>query len=295
MPEGIPLHTDRAAYNADDYPTEHTNDTDTATGIHHTLGTGENNAAAGDHTHAQLHDAVTVADTTTIDMSLTGQQVSGAVLPGGIKLDDLGAPDDNTDLNATTSVHGLLPKLGGGTDNFLRADGTWAEPPAGGDMALDDLTDVDAAAPNDGDVLTWDDDTSAWVAAAGTGSVAAFTDLDDVPPNYTDDGGKLVRVNLAETALEFIDPPAGTGDVVGPAGATDGNLALFDGATGKAIKDGGAPISELDDLSDVDAASPDDEDVLTWDADTSAWIAAPGGGSADVPSALKVYMATTFH
>jgi len=45
-----------------------------------------------------------------------------------IKLDDLAPPDDNTDLNASTSKHGLLPKLGGGTTNFLRADGTWAAP-----------------------------------------------------------------------------------------------------------------------------------------------------------------------
>lgn len=49
-----------------------------------------------------------------------------------IKLDDLAAPDDNTDLNATISQHGLLPKLGGGTTNFLRADGSWAAPVAGG-------------------------------------------------------------------------------------------------------------------------------------------------------------------
>jgi hypothetical protein len=48
-----------------------------------------------------------------------------------IKLDDLGTPDDNTDLNATTGRHGLLPKLGGGTTNFLRADGTWAAPSGG--------------------------------------------------------------------------------------------------------------------------------------------------------------------
>lgn len=44
------------------------------------------------------------------------------------KLDDFATPDDNTDLDATTSRHGLLPKLGGGTSNFLRADGTWAAP-----------------------------------------------------------------------------------------------------------------------------------------------------------------------
>lgn len=36
-----------------------------------------------------------------------------------------------------------------------------------------------------------------------------------------------------------IVPSGGTGDVVGPFFATDGNLAVFDGATGKLIKDGG--------------------------------------------------------
>lgn len=41
------------------------------------------------------------------------------------KLDDLAAPDDNTDLNATTSAHGLLRKLSNDTRQFLRGDGTW--------------------------------------------------------------------------------------------------------------------------------------------------------------------------
>lgn len=59
----------------------------------------------------------------------TSHQAGGSDI---IKLDDLGTPDDNTDLNATTGVHGLLPKLGGGTTNFLRADGTWAAPASGG-------------------------------------------------------------------------------------------------------------------------------------------------------------------
>lgn len=49
-----------------------------------------------------------------------------------VKLDDLATPDDNTDLNASTGAHGLLPKLTGGTTQFLRADGTWAAPGGGG-------------------------------------------------------------------------------------------------------------------------------------------------------------------
>ncbi len=44
-----------------------------------------------------------------------------------VKLDDLAAPDDTTDLDASTGAHGLLPKLSGSTAEFLRGDG--ASPP----------------------------------------------------------------------------------------------------------------------------------------------------------------------
>ena len=43
-----------------------------------------------------------------------------------VKIDDFAAGDDNADLDSSTSRHGLLLKLGGGTTNFLRADGAWA-------------------------------------------------------------------------------------------------------------------------------------------------------------------------
>ncbi len=42
---------------------------------------------------------------------------------------------DITVLNATTSKHGFLRKLGGGTTNYLRADGTWAAPSGTGPAA----------------------------------------------------------------------------------------------------------------------------------------------------------------
>jgi hypothetical protein len=48
---------------------------------------------------------------------------SGGIDP--IKLDDLATPDDNTDLNASASRHGLLPKLSGNAEDALRGDGTW--------------------------------------------------------------------------------------------------------------------------------------------------------------------------
>jgi len=43
-----------------------------------------------------------------------------------IKLDEFSAPDDNTNLNASTTAHGLLRKLNDNTREFLRGDGSWA-------------------------------------------------------------------------------------------------------------------------------------------------------------------------
>jgi hypothetical protein len=54
----------------------------------------------------------------------------------------------------TSTEAGLTPLSGGGTTNFLRADGTWAAPPAGGSLALTDLTDVTVSAAAQGQVLT---------------------------------------------------------------------------------------------------------------------------------------------
>lgn len=46
-----------------------------------------------------------------------------------IKLDDLAAPDDNTDLDVSTSAHGLAPKAPDDTAKYLRGDGSWATAP----------------------------------------------------------------------------------------------------------------------------------------------------------------------
>jgi len=46
-----------------------------------------------------------------------------------LKLDDLGIPDDNVDLNASTLQHGLLPKLSGTATEYLNGTGAWSTPP----------------------------------------------------------------------------------------------------------------------------------------------------------------------
>lgn len=47
-----------------------------------------------------------------------------------IKLDELAAPTDVVTLNASTTAHGLLPKLDGSTTTFFRGDGIYATPTA---------------------------------------------------------------------------------------------------------------------------------------------------------------------
>ena len=45
-----------------------------------------------------------------------------------IKLDDLAAPDDNTDLDVSTSAHGLCPKAPNDSSVFLDGTGAWSTP-----------------------------------------------------------------------------------------------------------------------------------------------------------------------
>ena len=75
------------------------------------------------------NDAVTNAKLANVATST----IKGRVTAG------TGDPEDLTGTQATTlldvftsSLKGLAPASGGGTTNFLRADGTWASPPGGG-------------------------------------------------------------------------------------------------------------------------------------------------------------------
>ncbi len=105
-------------------------DSQTPLGHNHAEGdiTGLTAALAGkaslSHSHAQ-------SEITGLVSALAGK------LDSSTKLDDLSLPDDNTDLDASLTRHGLLKKLPGGTSTFLRADGTFATPAGGpgGSMA----------------------------------------------------------------------------------------------------------------------------------------------------------------
>jgi hypothetical protein len=110
--------------------------------------------AVDGHTHAQLHDAVTVSDTDTLDLTLTGQAVSGAVKKqmsidsdtSGLKLvNDSTSPGNN-------KVYGT---------DASGVKGWKADPAGAGGGSLDDLTDVTITTPSNGQVLKYNGST--WV------------------------------------------------------------------------------------------------------------------------------------
>jgi len=61
---------------------------------------------------------------------------------------------------------------------------------------------------------------------------------------------RIVVTNLTTLAVTYIGGSTGSGDVVGPASSTNNNIVLFDGTTGKLIKDSGTTLA-----SKVDANS----------------------------------------
>lgn len=90
---------------------------------------------AGNIVAAQLVDAQVAAGTLT---NAKLANVATATLKGRVTAGS-GAPEDLTGTQATTlldtftsTLKGLAPASGGGTANFLRADGTWAAPAGGG-------------------------------------------------------------------------------------------------------------------------------------------------------------------
>lgn len=86
--------------------------------------------------------------------------------------------------------------------------------PAGATYSLDDLDDVEATSPNDGDGIFFNTVTGDW---------------------------------------ESGPPTAGAGDVTGPGSAVGDNFASFAGTTGKIIQDSGVKASDFEDAGEVAA------------------------------------------
>lgn len=135
----------------------------------------------------------------------------------------------------------------GGTTTFLRADGTWAAPPAPATPALSTLPDVSLTALNNNNLLTWDTATSRWKNKPAI--VPALSSLSDV-----------VIASLAA-----------------------GQVLAWDTVTSK-WKNQTVAGGTLAALTDVSIPTPAGGQVLTFNAGTSKWNGiAPSGPAGGGP------------
>lgn len=161
--------------------------------------------------------------TWTIDNDAVGNaklaNVASATIKGRITA-STGDPEDLTGTQVTTLLDvftsvlkGLVPASGGGTTNFLRADGTWAAPPGGGGSGI---TVAEEGVSLDTDITTLD-----------FGNGFDLTESPENEVNITLDLGEYTGNNLPNAKV------AGLGSLallsaVGSAQITDGSVTLAD-------------------------------------------------------------------
>lgn len=100
--------------------------------------------------------------------------------------------------------------------------------------------------------------TESGIDFANSVGATVFTGLGDVPSSYVGQAGKKVIVKATEDGLDFVPDSGGgggSGDVVGPASATDNAIARFDGGTGKGIQNSPVTISDNGTIAMVAAAT----------------------------------------
>lgn len=123
-----------------------------------------------------------------VDMSLAGTSRNKKILVSELKLSfNLGTAADldiDTDDTLAADSDSLIP-----TQQAVKA---YVDANVGGGITeLDDVPDVNAPTPADGDVLTWDATPGEWVPAAPTGGSNALDDLTDVDAPTPADGDVL--------------------------------------------------------------------------------------------------------
>jgi hypothetical protein len=172
----------------------------------------------GDDKDKQLTvGALKVAIQSSVASAAQGAKADTALQPGSVDLAYLApsrvitntAGDGVTLPLVTTTAAGLTPQSGGGTLNYLRADLTWAPPPAAGAGTLDELSDVVLTSPATDQVLKFNG--ASWVNAAapggGGGTVTSVTGGAGLTGSVTTTGalgvgaGTGITVNADDVAI----------------------------------------------------------------------------------------------
>lgn len=141
------------------------------------------------------NNSATWLDGTGAYSAPTASEVGAATT--STKLDDFAAPDDNTDLNVSTSAHGLCPKLSNNAATWLDGTGAYSAPTAGevgaattstklDDFATpDDNTDLNVTTTYHGLCPKLPNDATKFLDGSGAYDTVAFSELSGAPSDYT--------------------------------------------------------------------------------------------------------------
>lgn len=134
------------------------------------------------------------------------------------------------------------PQGPAGNDGADGSDGNDGAPGAAGDDGADGADGADGISftpkgPYSGATAYVPNDV---VSNAGSSWVCILASTGNAPPTLPTTSNTYWELVAARGS-----DGAGTGDVVGPSGATDDRVAVFDGATGKLLKDGGSTIAGI--------------------------------------------------
>ena len=175
------------------------------------------------------------------------------------------------------------PTIGTGANEIVQLDGAAKLPAVDGSQLTNLATatgvgDVVGPASSTNNALAQYDGTTGKLLKDGPTigtSANQIVQLDGSAKLPAVDGSQLTNLGAA----------TGVGDVVGPSSAVNNGVALFDGTTGKLLKDGGtlatvATTGDYDDLSDKPTI-PDETNDLAVSGDTSA------GGSLTLAGTLR--------
>jgi len=139
-------------------------------------------------TPSQVRSMINVEDGADVTANHPPQAHAASHQSGGsdaIKLDDLASPDDTTDLDVSTSAHGLCPKAPNDMAKFLRGDATWAVPSSGAIQYLCTTS------------WTGDGTNNRLIAVADDRDATSFTPDFVIVTRETDAGGNVDHFALA--------------------------------------------------------------------------------------------------
>jgi len=194
-------------------------------------------AHTGDVTSSVGGVALTIANDAVTNAKLANMAANS------IKGNNTGSAADPVDLTAaqltamldafTSGAKGLAPASGGGTTNFLRADGTWAAPPGGGGGVSDgDKGDVVVS----GGGTVWAVESATTLGINTTASATRRLSVQSEESQFSHDGtGHTMRINKAsglhDAKLQFTNGLSARAEI-GLIGSTDTTLRTSpDGST----------------------------------------------------------------